>query len=172
MTRAESVSHRKDVIEDAMLSSLVLSKGLRRNNTTGCTGVYQDKKRGTWTACIDFQKKRYFLGVFSESETAIQARKYAERRLHDPIIQEKLDSLTDASRKKFLEYLKNIPENSSNCLKRTTVQSTEKPQKGTEWLKWKLYYACKKINAVVPSAAADNAVIYKISGILTKNRIV
>lgn len=131
-TRAESVSHRKDVIEDAMLSSLVLSKGLRRNNTTGCTGVYQDKKRGTWTACIDFQKKRYFLGVFSESETAIQARKYAERRLHDPIIQEKLDSLTDASRKKFLEYLKNIPENSSNCLKRTTVQSTEKPQKGTE----------------------------------------
>ncbi|MCD8147973.1 MAG: transcriptional regulator [Clostridiales bacterium] len=37
---------------------------LRANNTSGCTGVYQDKNSGRWVAKIGFQGKIYFLGAF------------------------------------------------------------------------------------------------------------
>ena len=64
------------------------------------------KRRGYWVAYIDFQKHRYSLGVYSDKEDAIHARKEAERRLHDPKIKENLDLLTEESKKKFLCYLK------------------------------------------------------------------
>ena len=97
---------RRDRVEDTNISALVVSKGVRSNNTSGCTGVYQEKRRGYWVAYIDFQKHRYSLGVYSDKENAIQARKEAERRLHDPKIKENLGSLTEESQKKFLCYLK------------------------------------------------------------------
>ena len=103
-SRVECASHRRDLVENTMVSALVTSKGLRKNNTSGCTGVYQ-RKTGEWVAYIDFQKRRYSLGVYTEKEHAIRARKNAEQQLHDPMIEEQWDSLTEASRKKFLEYV-------------------------------------------------------------------
>lgn len=104
-TRAECYSYRHDMAEDTNISSLVVSKQLRRNNTSGCTGVYQEKKHGYWVAYIHFRKHRYSLGVYTDKEKAIRARKEAERRLHDPLIEENIVNLTDKSRKIFLEYL-------------------------------------------------------------------
>ena len=105
-TRSECYMFRRDMVEDTNISALVVSKGVRSNNTSGCTGVYQEKRRGYWVAYIDFQKHRYSLGVYSDKEDAIHVRKEAERRLHDPKIKENLDLLTEESKKKFLCYLK------------------------------------------------------------------
>lgn len=104
-TRSECVSYRRDVTENTILSSLIVSKGLRKNNTSGCTGVYLQKSTGKWIAYINFQKKRYSLGTYANKEAAIAARKDAEHQLHDPIIMEKLDSLTEHSKKQFQDYL-------------------------------------------------------------------
>lgn len=105
-TRPECYTYRRDLVEGTELSALVVSKGLRSNNTSGCTGVYQEKKKGRWLAYIDFQRKRYFLGSYPEREQAVRARKAAERVLHDPLLEEKLDCLTEQSRKAFLDYLR------------------------------------------------------------------
>lgn len=103
-TRADCASYRQDMVEDTTLSSLVVSKGLRSNNTSGCTGVYQEKKHGQWIAYIDFQKRRHFLGAYPDKEKAIRARKQAEQQLHDPVLEKNLDSLTAQTREKFLAY--------------------------------------------------------------------
>lgn len=111
--RPNCVSYRRDVVENTMVSSLIVSKGLRSNNTSGCTGVYQEKKHGYWVAYIDFQKHRYSLGVYTDKEQAIKARKEAEQRLHDPMIQENWDNLTEESKKRFQEYLSGNIQNNS-----------------------------------------------------------
>lgn len=98
--------NRKDLIEDTIVSQLIVSKGVRNNNTSGCTGVYYNKRSGKWESYINFQKKRYFLGSYSEKISAIYARKNAERELHDPFILEKFDCLDEKEKKEFLEYLK------------------------------------------------------------------
>lgn len=63
------------------------------------------KNTGKWIAYIDFQKKRYFLGVYSDKNEAISARKMAEQQFHDPILMEKMDRLTLNSKKQFQDYL-------------------------------------------------------------------
>ncbi len=40
-----------------------------------------------WVATIHFQKKRYFLGIFSSVKKAIEARKEAEENLYAPFIE-------------------------------------------------------------------------------------
>lgn len=104
-TRSECASYRKDLIEDTALSSLIVSKRVRKGNTSGCTGVSMQKNTGKWIAYIDFQKKRYFLGVYSDKNEAISARKMAEQQFHDPILMEKMDRLTLNSKKQFQDYL-------------------------------------------------------------------
>lgn len=104
--RPECVSYRKDMVDSTALSSLVQSKQLRSNNTSGCTGVYREKKYGHWVAYINFQKHRYSLGVYPDKEQAIQARKDAEQRLHDPAIEANWEALTQRSQERFLEYVR------------------------------------------------------------------
>lgn len=48
------------------------------NNTSGYTGVYQNKKTGRWVANITFKKKRYYLGTYDKIEDAIKARQRGE----------------------------------------------------------------------------------------------
>lgn len=55
---------------------------VRNNNTSGKTGVTYYKKRNKWVATIMFQKKKYFLGYYDKKESAIEARKLAEEKLH------------------------------------------------------------------------------------------
>ncbi len=53
---------------------------LRRNNTSGCTGVSWDKARSLWSAHITKNGKKIYLGRFSDYEDAVSARKAAEER--------------------------------------------------------------------------------------------
>ena len=58
-------------------------------------------------AFINFQKKHYNLGIFKDKPVAIRARRVAEAKLHDPVILEYWDSLTEERKKEFQDYLRN-----------------------------------------------------------------
>ena len=106
-TRGTCSENRWDAVDGTLLSVLVTSKEPKSNNSSGCTGVYYDKRRDVWHAYINFQKKRYFLGSYKEKEKTIRARKAAEKRLHDPIIEEQWDNLTEQTKQKYLSCLDN-----------------------------------------------------------------
>ena len=88
------------------VSNIVVSKHLRSNNTSGHTGVGLDRRTGKWYAYINFQKKHYNLGLHKDKSAAIRARRAAEARLHDPVILEYWDSLTEKRKKEFQDYLR------------------------------------------------------------------
>lgn len=50
----------------------------KKNNKSGVTGVYRDKRNGHWIAYIRESKKRRHLGSFEEKKDAIAARKEAD----------------------------------------------------------------------------------------------
>ena len=53
--------------------------GIRKNNTSGQTGITYDKKYGCWRASITVDYKTIYLGSFSSEEKAIDARLKAEQ---------------------------------------------------------------------------------------------
>ena len=95
------------MVEGTSVSNIVVSKRVRSNNTSGHTGVGLDKRTGKWYAFINFQKKHYNLGLYREKTEAIRARCLAEEKLHDPVILEYWDSLTEERKKEFQDYLRN-----------------------------------------------------------------
>jgi len=57
-----------------------------RSNTSGYTGVYQNKRSGLWVAQITFKGKTYYLGSYTKIEDAIQARQRGEE-MHDEFLE-------------------------------------------------------------------------------------
>ena len=104
-SRSKCSAYRKDVHDGTSLSSLVSSKELRSDNSSGCTGVSWDQSIQMWRAYINFRKKRYNLGAFKDCDKASAARKRAEKALHDPIVMDEFNLLTEESRQKFVKYL-------------------------------------------------------------------
>ena len=70
----------KNVVESTNINNIT-RQTLLRNNKSGITGVYWDKSRNKWMAQIEFQKKHYNLGRYSNIDDAIKARKEAEKML-------------------------------------------------------------------------------------------
>lgn len=60
-------------------------KGLRPNNTSGCTGVYRDASTGKWKAEITFKGTTYYLGSYTLFEDAVRARRRGEE-LHEDFL--------------------------------------------------------------------------------------
>ena len=60
---------------------------LRKNNTSGYTGVYQDRKRRMWHAQISFKGKLYDLGTYTTRKEAIKARMRGEE-MHELFLAE------------------------------------------------------------------------------------
>lgn len=56
---------------------------VRRNNTSGITGVRFRSERGKWEARIRVNYEIHVLGLFKEKSDAIKARKKAEREYFD-----------------------------------------------------------------------------------------
>ena len=54
--------------------------GLQKNNTSGVTGVYWDKKSKKWFALIQKDRIMHHLGMFTDKNDAIAARKVAEEK--------------------------------------------------------------------------------------------
>ncbi|MWV44930.1 HNH endonuclease [Paenibacillus sp. HJL G12] len=63
-----------------------LKAKLHKGNKSGHKGVRWNESRQKWTAHIGFKGKQISLGYFSEKEDAIKARKRAEEKYFDPIL--------------------------------------------------------------------------------------
>ena len=59
---------------------------LLRSNTSGVTGVYQNRRTQKWCAQITFQRKTYYLGSFEQKSDAVNARRQGEA-MHEAFLQ-------------------------------------------------------------------------------------
>lgn len=109
-SRTQIAAKRRDKLNGTLASSLLRGKKVRSGNQSGYTGVCLNKQTGKWLAYINIRKKRIFLGSFTQLEDAVRARREAERKYHDPLIEAALPQLTDASRQQFQQYLAAMPE--------------------------------------------------------------
>ena len=123
-TRGTCSENRAEAVEGTLLSALVSSKTPHANNSSGHTGVYFDKRTEKWQAYINFQKKRYHLGLFKTKEQAIHARMSAEKKLFDPLIQEQWNRLTEESRQKYLAYTEMNDERQDSNMKMKYTEET------------------------------------------------
>ena len=78
----------KGTFVDGTFVELLQSKTIRRNNTTGVTGVEWVPALNKWKAGICFKGKRRYLGCYGKFEEAVQARKRAEEELFEPFLRE------------------------------------------------------------------------------------
>ena len=58
------------------------------SNTSGCRGVYLDKKTGLWRARLRFKGKLMSFGTFEKFEDAAKARKNAEQLYFEEFLAE------------------------------------------------------------------------------------
>ena len=73
-------------VESTALSLLKINGKPRKNNKSGVTGVYWNKRAERWIAKIGFQGKDITLGRFVKKEDAISARKVAEEKYFKPML--------------------------------------------------------------------------------------
>jgi ribosomal protein L13 len=85
--KGKSIDLKKQfgLIENTSVS-LIKSKKLRIDSTTGHRGVSFNKRVGKYHAYIAFKHKKYHLGFFNTIEEAIEVRKQAEEKLFKPFI--------------------------------------------------------------------------------------
>jgi len=72
--------NRKSNLRIVTVSQNNMNKGLRRDNTTGYTGVIWSNASGKYLANIKINQKRIHLGTFSKIEDAVRARREAEEK--------------------------------------------------------------------------------------------
>ena len=87
-TKSCGCLQEKQILENLKLcdgTSVAILEAVRSRllptNTSGVTGVYQNKRTGKWCAQITFKGKTYSLGTYSRIADAVKARKAAEGRL-------------------------------------------------------------------------------------------
>ena len=73
---------------DGTCVEMLAAKTIRRNNTSGVTGVDWLPAKQLWRASICFKGKRSYLGSFAQFEDAVKARKQAEDQIHDAFLAE------------------------------------------------------------------------------------
>lgn len=72
-------------VEGTRLSMLSIKTA--KNNTSGNKGVSYNKRENKWKAYIQFRGKRIDIGAYIYKQDAIQARKEAEEKYFQPIIE-------------------------------------------------------------------------------------
>ncbi len=79
----EKLRERMKLVDGTSVVNIERNLGnrLSSNNTSGHTGVYQQRKTGYWYAQIGFKGKRYHLGCFNNKEDAVRARIRAEESM-------------------------------------------------------------------------------------------
>lgn len=73
---------------DGTFIELLRSKTIRKNNTSGVTGVCWLSRINKWEASICFKGERHYLGCYQNFEDAVAARKMAEEQYHDSFVRE------------------------------------------------------------------------------------
>lgn len=109
-TRKEWSGNRKDLTDSTSISGLLSAKYPRKDNTSGVTGVYLNRKSGKWIAYLSCQQKRYYLGVYDKKQDAIKSRRRAEQEFHDSLIEEHWDEIPIKWQDEYLAYLNGILE--------------------------------------------------------------
>ena len=66
---------------------MIQSDTVRRNNTSGVTGVDWLTRKRRWRASICFKGVRRSLGTFENFDDAVEARKRAEAELYPPFLE-------------------------------------------------------------------------------------
>lgn len=70
---------RKQLIDGTCIESL--NRKIRRDNSTGCTGVFK-KKNGKYGVILGFKGKKYNLGDFEALEDAVMVREKGHQLVH------------------------------------------------------------------------------------------
>ena len=78
--RETTFDNRKENLRVATHSQNQINKGIRKNNTSGVTGVTWNSRESVWVSYIGINKKNIYLGRFTNKEDAIAARKEAEEK--------------------------------------------------------------------------------------------
>lgn len=78
----------KVTLVDGTCVELLRSKTIRRNNTSGVTGVEWVPRTNKWKAVIFFKGRRHYLGCYEKFEDAVQARKRGEEEYFGTFLQE------------------------------------------------------------------------------------
>lgn len=73
---------------DGTCIEMLKSNKIRKNNSTGYTGVSYDAKNKKYRAEITLQGKRYYLGRYASLEQAVNVRNQAKKQLHQAFIEE------------------------------------------------------------------------------------
>ncbi len=73
---------------DGTCVEMLRVKRVRRNNTSGVTGVDWWAAKGRWRASICFKGQRHYLGSYARFEDAVKARKRGEEQFHDQFLSE------------------------------------------------------------------------------------
>ena len=73
---------------DGTFVELIRSKTIRKNNTSGVTGVERIPGANKWRAVIFFKGKRHYLGAYEKLEDAVKARKQGEEEYFEAFLQE------------------------------------------------------------------------------------
>lgn len=66
---------------DGTCVEMLAKRPVRKNNSSGVTGVERRPYRNSWRASICFKGKRRYLGSFRDFDDAVAARKKAEEEL-------------------------------------------------------------------------------------------
>ena len=74
--------NRKNNLRKATQEENAKNRTIRKDNTSGVTGVYWHKGTGKWQAGIGLNGKMKYLGVFDTYEEAIEARVKAEKEYY------------------------------------------------------------------------------------------
>lgn len=78
----------KGTFVDGTFVELIRSNTIRKNNTSGVTGVEWVPAINKWKAVIFFKGERHYLGCYGKFEDAVKARKRAEEELFEPFLRE------------------------------------------------------------------------------------
>ena len=78
---------KRDSVENTRLSVISSERSLNKNNTSETRGVSFVTKSRKWHAYINLKGTRTNLGEYKKLEDAIKARKLAEEKYFEPIIE-------------------------------------------------------------------------------------
>ena len=83
---------KKDTVEiGTRLSCISPNIKMNKNNKSGVKGVSWSKKTKKWEAHIKFKKKKIHLGLYEHKQDAIKARKLAEEKYFEPVLEKHKD---------------------------------------------------------------------------------
>ena len=74
------VAKTKENLRKCSTTQNRMNSNTRSNNTSGCTGVYWNKRKNRWASNIGVHNKDIFLGYYKNFEDAVKARKEAEEK--------------------------------------------------------------------------------------------